>query len=41
VCPTCSVHVAYAGTTPEAFRDPVKGKALAVSQISASADVIV
>lgn len=40
VCPTCEVHAAYAGTTPEAFRDPVKGKALAVSQITAGADVI-
>lgn len=40
VCPTCTVHIAYAGTTPEAFRDPVKGKALAVSQISQGADVL-
>lgn len=40
VAPGCVVHVAYAGTTPEAFRDPVKGKALAVSQISAGADVL-
>ncbi|MBK8253371.1 MAG: BMP family ABC transporter substrate-binding protein [Polyangiaceae bacterium] len=40
VCPTCEVHSAYAGTTPEAFRDPVKGKALAVSQISQGADVL-
>ena len=40
VCPTCVVHVAYAGATPEAFRDPVKGKALAVSQISAGADIL-
>lgn len=40
VCPTCRVHVAYAGTTPEAFRDPVKGKALAVAQISQGADVL-
>jgi basic membrane protein A len=40
VCPDCAVHVAYAGTTPEAFRDPVKGKALAISQISAGADVL-
>jgi len=39
-CSTCVVHVAYAGTTPEAFRDPVKGKALAVSQISQGADVL-
>jgi basic membrane protein A len=40
VCPACEVHAAYAGTTPEAFRDPVKGKALAVSQITAGADVL-
>jgi len=40
VCPTCTVHAGYAGTTPDAFRDPVKGKALANSQIAASADVI-
>jgi len=40
VCPTCVVHAAYAGATPEAFRDPVKGKALSVSQIAAGADVI-
>jgi basic membrane protein A len=40
VCPKCEVHVGYAGTTPEAFRDPAKGKAIAVSQISAGADII-
>jgi basic membrane protein A len=40
VCPECTVHVAYAGTTPEAFRDPVKGKALATSEITAGADVL-
>ncbi|MCC6525153.1 MAG: BMP family ABC transporter substrate-binding protein [Polyangiaceae bacterium] len=40
VCPRCQVHAAYAGTTPEAFRDPAKGKAVAVSQISAGADVL-
>jgi basic membrane protein A len=40
VCPACTVHVAYAGTTPEAFRDPVKGKALALAQIAAGADVL-
>jgi basic membrane protein A len=40
VCPRCVVHVAYAGSTPEAFRDPVKGKALAVSQITAGADIL-
>lgn len=40
VCPTCTVHAGYAGSTPDAFRDPVKGKALANSQIAATADVI-
>jgi basic membrane protein A len=40
VCPTCVVHVAYAGTTPDAFRDPVKGKALAIGEITAGADVL-
>lgn len=40
VCPDCRVHVGYAGTTPEAFRDPAKGKAVAISQISAGADII-
>ncbi|WP_437325465.1 BMP family lipoprotein [Sorangium sp. So ce381] len=40
VCPACDVSVAYAGTTPDAFRDPVKGKALAVSQAAAGADVL-
>lgn len=40
VCPACRVHAAYAGTTPEAFKDPAKGEAIATSQISAGADVI-
>jgi basic membrane protein A len=40
VCPTCTYHAAYAGTTPDAFRDPAKGKALANAQISAGCDVI-
>lgn len=40
VCPTCKVDAAYAGSTPDAFRDPVKGKALAVSQASSGADVL-
>lgn len=39
-CPRCVVHAAYAGTTPDAFRDPAKGKALANAQIGAKADVI-
>jgi len=40
VCPRCEVHAGFAGTTPEAFRDPVKGKALAISQIAAGADLV-
>jgi len=40
VCSTCVLHVGYAGTTPEAFRDPAKGKAIAISQITAGADVM-
>jgi basic membrane protein A and related proteins len=39
-CPRCVVHVAYAGTTPDAFRDPAKGKALANAQIAARSDVL-
>lgn len=39
-CASCVVHVAYAGATPDAFRDPAKGKALAVAQIAAESDVI-
>jgi basic membrane protein A and related proteins len=40
VCPSCAYHAAYAGTTPDAFRDPAKGKALANAQIAAGCDVI-
>lgn len=39
-CPSCVVHSAYAGTTPDAFRDPAKGKALANAQIAAGSDVL-
>ena len=39
-CPRCVVHVGYAGTTPDAFRDPAKGKALANAQIAAGSDVL-
>jgi basic membrane protein A len=40
VCPACTLHVGYAGTTPDAFRDPAKGKAVAIAQISAGSDVL-
>jgi basic membrane protein A len=40
VCPDCTVLVGYAGVTPEAFRNPGKGKELALSQYQAGARVI-
>ena len=39
-CPACVVHAGYAGPTPDAFRDPAKGKALANAQIAAGSDVL-
>ncbi|WP_394822061.1 BMP family protein [Pendulispora albinea] len=39
-CPTCEVHSAYAGATPEAFKDPAKGKTLAMTEVAAGADVV-
>ena len=38
--PKTKVLSAYAGVTPEAFKDPSKGKELALSQIGQGADVI-
>ena len=40
VCPTCAVLVGYAGVTPEAFRNPGKGKELALNQYGQGADII-
>jgi basic membrane protein A len=40
VCDACKLHGAYAGFTPDAFRDPAKGKTLAIAQIAEGADVI-
>ena len=40
VCPQCTVLVGYAGVTPEAFRNPGKGKELALSQYGQGADII-
>jgi basic membrane protein A and related proteins len=34
VCPDCEVIVQYAGTTPEAFNDPAKGKEISLQQIN-------
>ncbi len=39
-CNACILHAAYAGATPDAYRDPAKGKALGISQIASGADVI-
>lgn len=40
VRPATKVLVGYAGVTPSAFADPVKGKELALSQIGRGADVV-
>jgi basic membrane protein A len=40
VCPDCEVLAAYAGVSPEAFRNPGKGKELALSQYDAGVNVI-
>jgi basic membrane protein A len=39
-CADCVVLTAYAGTTPDAFRDPERGKSIALSEIAAGADVL-
>jgi basic membrane protein A len=39
-CPDCKILSDYAGTTPSAFVDPVKGKELALAQIDKGAHVI-
>jgi basic membrane protein A len=40
VCPDCEVLVGYAGATPEAFRNPERGKELALSEYQGGANVI-
>jgi basic membrane protein A and related proteins len=40
VCPDCTVIAQYAGVTPEAFRNPGKGKELALSQYAQGVNVI-
>jgi basic membrane protein A len=40
VCPDCAVISQYAGVTPEAFRNPGKGKELALSQYQQGVNVI-
>jgi basic membrane protein A len=40
VCADCTVIAQYAGATPEAFRNPGKGKELALSQFQSGVNVI-
>ena len=40
VCKDCRVIVGYAGVTGEAFKNPGKGKELALAQFGAGADII-
>jgi basic membrane protein A len=40
VCPDCTVIAQYAGVTPEAFKNPGKGKELALSQYQQGVNVI-
>lgn len=40
VCPDCQVRVAFAGVTVTAFKDPSKGRELALGFFDAGADVI-
>lgn len=40
VCSDCEVLVQYAGSTPDAFNDPARGKEISLQQINEGADVI-
>lgn len=40
VCPACRVLVGYAGTSGDAFKNPAKGKELALAQYGEGADVV-
>src|SRR5205823_6548170 len=40
VCPDCTVIAQYAGVTPEAFKNPTKGKELALSQYQQGVNVV-
>ena len=40
VCPECTVIAQYAGVTPEAFRNPGRGKEIALSQYQQGVNVI-
>jgi basic membrane protein A and related proteins len=39
-CPDCVVRSTYAGSTPDAFKDPAKGKALGITEIAQGADIL-
>jgi basic membrane protein A len=40
VCPDCTVVAQYAGVTPEAFKNPGRGKELALAQYQSGVEVI-
>ena len=40
VCPSCTMVAQYAGSTPEAFRNPGAGKEIGLSQYQSGVDVI-
>lgn len=40
VCPDCTVIAQYAGVTPDAFRNPGRGKELALSQYESGVNII-
>lgn len=40
VCPDCEVLVNYAGVTPEAFRNPLRGKEIALSMYNQGVNVV-
>jgi basic membrane protein A len=40
VCADCEVLVQYAGSTPDAFNDPARGKEISLQQINQGADII-
>lgn len=39
-CAECIIDSAYAGTSPDAYRDPLKGKSLALAQIGRGVDIV-
>jgi basic membrane protein A len=40
VCPSCRVLAAFAGVTPDAFKNPARGKELALAQYGAGAEIV-